>query len=251
MFTKVGERNVFRPYDQPASLDIGTEAYFCRVNPLVRQIGQLLALYWALEGRSRQLLSGVLLYVLVIVLVSSYIFVQPEGRVWLALYWMILLFAAVNTGVLSFMQESGGRRWYYYQIAGPVAVYLAKSLHVFFLLLLVAGLSGGLMTLIHGFPLHQVWPLLLSTVLAAAGLSLLFTLMAAMANTSRNSATLTTVLGFPLVIGLSMLAARIASGGLMSAIRPEDLQWDLAMLAGLDLLAGGMGILLFAYIWRD
>lgn len=218
---------------------------------LLRQIGALLALYWALEGRNRQLISGVLLYVVVIVLVSSYIFRQPAGQVWLALYWMILLFAAVNTGVLSFMQESGGRRWYYYQIAGPVAVYLAKGLHVFLLLLLVAALSGGLMALIHGFPLVQAWPLAAATVLSAAGLALLFTLMAAMASTARNSATLTTVLGFPLVIGLSMLAARVGSAGLMSAIGWEDLRWDLGMLAGLDLLAGGMGILLFAYIWRD
>jgi hypothetical protein len=29
------------------------------------------------------------------------------------------------------------------------------------------------------------------------------------------------------------------------------MKWDYLMLIGLDLLIGGMGMLLFAYIWRD
>lgn len=225
--------------------------YLCPVMPVLRQIATLLRLYWALEGRNRQLLSGVLLYVLVIVLVSSYLFPSPEGAVWLALYWMLLLFAAVNTGVLSFMQESGGRRWYYYQLVGPVAVFLAKALHIFILLSLVAAISALLMGALFGFPVEEPGRLALATVLASAGLALLFTFMAAIATPARNTATLTTVLGFPLVIGLTLLAARIGSTALQKGVSLADLQWDILMLLGLDSLLAGMGMLLFAYIWRD
>lgn len=217
----------------------------------LRQIVRLLRFYWVLEGRNRQLVNGVLLYVLAILLLVSYLFRQPEGQVWLGVYWMVLLFAAVNAGVLSFMQESGGRRWYYYQIADPLAVYVAKSLHLTGLLTLVAVTSGVLLTVFFGLPVKEIKWLVLATLGAVLGLSFLFAFLAGLSSATRHQAMLTTVLGFPLVIGLCLLAARIASAGLMSGVSMDDLRQDILMLAGLDLILGGMGVLLFAYIWRD
>ncbi len=216
-----------------------------------QQIVNLIRLYWALEGRSRQLLSGVLLYVVAIVLVTSYIFGSPDGETWLALFWVILLFASVNTGVLSFMQESGGRRWYYFQLAGPLAVYLAKAIHLFTLLVVVGILTAGLMSVLYGFPVQNPLLLLYAALLATSGLSLLFAFMSAIASQSGNASTLTTIIGFPLVIGLSLLAGKIARGSLMVGLSAVDLQWDIIMLIALNMLIGGMGILLFNYIWRD
>lgn len=217
----------------------------------IRQIRYLIHLYWALEGRTGQLLSGVFLYVVAIVLVTSYIFVDPEGETWLALFWVILLFASVNTGVLSFVQESGNRRWYYYQLAGPVAVYIAKALYMFMLLLLVGILTVILMTIFYGFPVQNPLLLLMASLLSASGLSLLFAFMSAIASQSGNSATISTIIGFPLVIGLSLLAGKIARGSLMAGLGILDLKWDFLMLLSLNMLVGGMGILLFTYIWRD
>jgi heme exporter protein B len=225
--------------------------YFCAMLSTTQQIIHLFRLYWALEGRSRQLLSGVLLYVVAIVLVTSYIFSSPDGETWLALFWVILLFASVNTGVLSFVQESGGRRWYYYQLAGPLAVYLAKAIHMFSLLLIVGMLTLGLMSIFYGFPVQNPFLLLYAALLSTSGLSLLFAFMSAIASQSGNAATLTTIIGFPLVIGLSMLAGKIARGSLMAGLTVTDLQWDFIMLIALNMMIGGMGILLFSYIWRD
>lgn len=211
----------------------------------------LLRLYWALEGRNKTVLSGVVLYVMAIVLVTGYIFEEPEAMTWLALYWMVLLFAAVNAGVLSFMQESGARRWYYYQLADAISVYLAKSIHLFILIMLVAFLTAGMLTLRYGMPVMDVKTLGYATVLAAIGLSMLFAFMSGAASQARNAATLTTIIGFPLVIGLSMLAGKIAATSLMAGVDDVSMKWDYLMLAGMDLLIGGLGMLLFAYIWRD
>lgn len=218
---------------------------------MTAQVFALLRLYWALEGRSRKTLAGVLLYVAVIVMLASYLFRSPDGDTWMALFWMILLFAAVNTGVLSYMQESGGRRWYYYQLAGPEAVFLAKGLHLFQLLMLVGLISGGMMGLLFGFPVGS-WGLFVATVLLALiGLAMLFSFLAAISGQSRNAATLGTVLSFPVVIGLALLAGKLSRGSLSVGLRLVDVQGDLLMLAGFDLLIAGMGLVLFAYIWRD
>lgn len=218
---------------------------------LGQQVFTLLRLYWALEGRSRKTLAAVLLYVVVIVMLASYLFRSPDGDTWMALYWMILLFAAVNTGVLSYLQESGGRRWYYYQVAAPEAVFLAKGLHIFQLLLLVGLISGGMMGLLFGFPVGSWGMFAVTVLLTLIGLAMLFSFLAAISGQSRNAATLGTILSFPVVIGLALLAGKLSRGSLAIGLVFKDVRSDLLMLAGFDLLLAGMGLVLFAYIWRD
>lgn len=216
-----------------------------------RQSHSLLRLYWELEGQSRQTLSGVFLYVMVIILVTSYLFGAPEGKVWLGVFWMILLFSAVNVGVLSFVQETGGRRWYYYQLAEPVAVYLAKVAYIFILLLLVSMMTVLLLGMFYGWPFQQPGYLISAILLASLGLAFLFGFLAAIGSQARNSATLSTVISFPLLIGLTMLASKVSEASLLTSFSGELLNMDYLMFIGLDLMIGGLGVLLFAYIWRD
>ena len=229
-------------------LEIRCFPYFCA---MAKEVWQLLRLYWTLEGKNRQVLSGVFLYVVAIVLVSNYIFGTPDHETWLAIYWFILVFAAVNAGILSFAQESGGRRWYYVQLAEPISIYLAKSIYILALLGLVSVVTLALMALFFGIPI-QAWGLFLSSAaLAGLGLSFLFGFLSAIAGQTRQSANLSTILGFPLLIGVVMLAGKITAASLMIRIQPGLLRFELMMLAGLDLLIAGTGVLLFAYIWRD
>lgn len=169
----------------------------------------------------------------------------------MGIFWVILLFSAVNIGVLSYLQETGGRRLYYMQLAEPLAVYLAKSLYIFLLLVMVSVLSLVLMAVVHGWPVVQPTFLWISVGLGCLGLALLFGFLAAIGSQTRSSATLSTVISFPLIIGLAMLAGKIAKGGLLAESSLEIVEMELLMLFGLDLIIGGLGILLFTYIWRD
>lgn len=221
------------------------------MNGLIVQCWSLLRLYWSLEGRNRRTLSGVFLYVLVIMMVTSYIFGSPDGPVWLGVFWVVLLFSAVNIGVLSYTQETGGRRLYYFQLADPIAVYLAKSLYILILLLLVGLLSLLLLGLFHGWPIVQPFYLWTGVGLGSLGLAFLFGFLAAIGSQTRSSATLSTVISFPLVIGLAMLSGKITKASLMAGTTWNMLREDFLMLFGLDLMIGGLGVLLFTYIWRD
>lgn len=169
----------------------------------------------------------------------------------MGIFWVILLFSAVNIGVLSYLQETGGRRMYYMQLAEPLAVYMAKSLYIFFLLAMVSILSLALMSVFHGWPVIQPEFLWFGVGMGCLGLALLFGFLAAIGSQTRSSATLSTVISFPLIIGLTMLAGKIAKGGLLAGSTLDLVEMELLMLFGLDLMIGGLGILLFTYIWRD
>ncbi len=169
----------------------------------------------------------------------------------MGIFWVILLFSAVNIGVLSYLQETGGRRLYYMQLVDPLAVYLAKSLYILLLLLMVSILTLLLMAVFHGWPVVQPVFIWFGIGLGCLGLALLFGFLAAIGSQTRSSATLSTVISFPLIIGLMMLAGKIANGGLLTGSTFDLVKMEVLMLVGLDLIIGGLGILLFTYIWRD
>lgn len=97
--------------------------------PLLHEISTLLAKDFRLEWRQRAALGGLLLYVGSTVFVSFLSFSlrggTPPAPAWNALFWVILLFAAVNAVAKGFMQESPGQRLYYYTLVRPQAVILA------------------------------------------------------------------------------------------------------------------------------
>src|SRR5688500_15798690 len=91
-----------------------------------------------LEWRFRYALNGILLYVISTVFVCYLSFKQVNPASWNALFWIILLFASINAVTKSFIQENRGRQLYYYTIASPRAIILAKIIYNMFLVLLLS-----------------------------------------------------------------------------------------------------------------
>ena len=89
----------------------------------------LLRKEFVIEFRQRYAISGIFLYVfsMVFVVYTASIKVQPQ--VWNILFWLIVLFASINAVVKSFVQESGARQLYYYQLVHPVILVLAKIVY--------------------------------------------------------------------------------------------------------------------------
>lgn len=105
---------------------------------LIREIGHLLRKEAVLEFRVNYAISGILLYVFSTVFIVYTVFVRVEPQTWNALFWIIMLFASVNAIVKSFVQENSGRQLYYYTLANPIAVILAKILYNIGLLLVLS-----------------------------------------------------------------------------------------------------------------
>ena len=101
---------------------------------MFKQTRYLLQKEILIEWRAKYAFNSVLLYVISTVFVCYIAFRLSPGFkespgypiVWNVLFWIIMLFAAVNAIAKSFMTENKGRMLYYYSITDARAIILSK-----------------------------------------------------------------------------------------------------------------------------
>ena len=207
-----------------------------------------------LEWRQRAALNGMLLYVGSTVFVCYLSFSLrggiPPAPAWNALFWIILLFSAVNAVAKGFLQESRGRMLYYYTLVRPQAVILAKIAYNALLLLGLALAGLLLYLLILGNPVQNV-PLFVGNVaLGALGFASTLTLVAGIAAKATNSNTLMAVLGFPLMIPMLLLLIKVSKNAL-DGLEFEASRSSLLTLVALNMIVAAVSYLLFPFLWRS
>jgi heme exporter protein B len=83
-----------------------------------------------LEWRQKYAMHGLLLYLASTVFVCYLSFKAKQQAIhpitWNTLFWIILLFIAINAIGKSFTQESAQRNLFYYTIASPEAIIFSK-----------------------------------------------------------------------------------------------------------------------------
>ncbi len=217
---------------------------------LFKEISFLLRKEFTLEFRQRYAISGILLYVLSTVFIV-YIAVQViRPMLWNVLFWIIMLFASVNAVVKSFVQESGHRQLYYYQLVSPIAILLSKMIYNTILLLVLGILTFSALSFVAGNPVQQAGQFSLTLFLGSLGFSITFTFVAAIAAKADNASTLMAILSFPVIIPVLLLLVHLSAHalGLLGGTMASR---DITLLAGMDLLLVALGMVLFPFLWRD
>jgi heme exporter protein B len=221
---------------------------------LVREIWYLMLKDFRLEWRQRAALNGMLLYVGSTVFVCFLSFSlkggTPPAPAWNALFWIILLFSAVNAVAKGFLQESRGRMLYYYTLVPPQAVILAKIAYNALLLLGLALVGLGLYMVVLGNPVQDPALFVGNVALGALGFASTLTLVSGIAAKATNSNTLMVVLGFPLMIPMLLLLIKVSKNAL-DGLEFEASQTSLLTLVALNLIVGAMSYLLFPFLWRS
>lgn len=216
-----------------------------------RNLLPLLHKEMVLELRQRYALSGIVLYVVSMVFVVYVASVKPTPPVWNTLFWLIILFASINAVVKSFVRESGARQLYYYQLADPAALVLAKVLYNALLLLVLGGLATVAFTLVADSPVQR-WPLFAGTLaLGSVSFSIAFTFISAIASKADQSATLVAILSFPVVLPVLLTLMRLSAACFTPAGMPVDAWPDVRNLLAVDAILIALVFVLFPYIWRD
>ena len=203
-----------------------------------------------LEWRTRYAIGGILLYVLSTVFIVYAAFIRVEPATWNTLYWVILLFAAVNAVTKSFIRENSARQLYYYQMAHPLHVLAAKIIYNVGLLALISLLTWGAMAWLTGNPVKDYRQFILALWLGSAGFAITFTFISAIAAKADNSATLMAILSFPLVIPIVMTLTKLSANALR-LMNDSNTHQDILVLVAIDMVSLGMAILLFPFLWRD
>lgn len=207
-----------------------------------------------LEWRQRYAFNAILLYLFSTVFVC-YLGLNLKGAnlnpiVWNTLFWIIILFTAVNAVAKSFLSEREERSFYYYQLVDPGHLILAKSLYNCLLLMILILFGLGIYSLVLGNPVQNMGLFTLVACLAAIGLSLAFTLISAIASKTQNSNTMMAILGFPVIIPLLMLVIDLSKKA-MDGIDIELAYKNLVTLSAVNLMIGAAAYILFPYLWRS
>ncbi|MFZ5972390.1 MAG: heme exporter protein CcmB [Bacteroidota bacterium] len=207
-----------------------------------------------LELRRKSVVAGLALYLFSTAFISYLTFSLKQNQitplVWSALFWITLLFTAVNAVAKSFIGEKKGADIYLYSIASPHAVLLAKILYNFLLCSLLAATGFVLFALLLNNPIEELSLFLATLLLASFGFASSLTLLSGIASKANNSNVLMAILGFPVVISVLLLSIKITKNCI------DGLEWaasqrDIFTLIAINGLIAAVSYLLFPYIWRS
>ena len=204
-----------------------------------------------LELRQQHSFYGILLYVASTIFVLYLSVSNPEGEVWNGLFWTIQLFVCVNAVAKSFLQESRGRMLYFYSICGAREFVIAKLIYNIILMLLMSLLSLGLFFILLKNPLVNTFYFVGIVCLGGTSLSLVFTLLAAIAAKAQQNAALMAILGFPLIIPQLLLLIRLSKVAFGEVFREGALFQLSLLIVGLDIMVITLSIILFPFLWKD
>jgi heme exporter protein B len=204
-----------------------------------------------LELRQQHTFFGILLYVASTIFVLYLAMGQPESTVYNGLFWMIQLFVCINAVAKSFMQESKGRMLYFYTITSPVHFIIGKLIYSIIIMLLMVLLSLLLFRILLGNPVFNYLQFVGIAFLGGMSLSLVFTLMSAIAAKAQQNEAIMAILGFPLIIPQLLLLIRLSRAAYGEVFREGALLQISLLLGGLDILVIVLGIVLFPFLWRD
>ncbi len=220
---------------------------------MLKEIKILLHKEIILEWRQRYALNGILLYVVSTIFICYLGFhlksKQLHPIVWNVLFWIILLFTAVNAIGKSFLQESEGRQQYYYTLTSAEAIIISKMIYNTLLMLLISAISYFFYALVLGNPVENTTLFFCNMLLGSIGFSSTLTMVAAIAAKATNRTTLMAVLSFPVVLPLLLLLMRVSKNAL------DGLAWsvnssDIATILSITAIVWVVAYLLFPYLWR-
>lgn len=215
------------------------------------QVFNLLKKDFLLELRQQHTFYGILLYVASTIFVLYLAIGRPESTVYNGLFWVIQLFVCVNAVAKSFLQETKGRMLYFYSIAGPVNFIVGKMIYSVVIMLLMVLLSLILFWILLGNPIMNQLQFIGIACLGGLSLSLVFTLMSAIAAKAHQNAAIMAILGFPLIIPQILLLMRLSKAAFGEVFREGALMQISLLLTGLDLLVIVLAVILFPFLWKD
>ncbi|CAN5309425.1 heme exporter protein CcmB [soil metagenome] len=204
-----------------------------------------------LELRQQHSFFGIILYVLSTIFVLYLAMGQPDSLVFNGLFWMIQLFVCVNAVAKSFLQENRGRLLYYFTITSPEHFIISKLIYSAVIMTMMTGLSLLLFRLLLGSPVLYPWRFFGIAMLGGISLSLVFTLMAAIAAKAQQNAAVMAILGFPLIIPQLLLMIRLSRSAFGEIFKEGAVLQMTLLLCGLDVLVITLALILFPFLWKD
>lgn len=217
----------------------------------------VLAILWkdlAAEMRSRELLSAMLVFALLVILIFNFaIELAPALRPTITpgVLWVTLAFAG-TLGLNRSMAVEKDRGCLDGLLLAPVdrsAIFFGKMLANLVFMLLVAAILLPVYSLLYNINLFRPG-LLLVILLGSLGYVAVGTLLAGMAVQARTREVLLPILLFPVIVPVLLAAVRASGGFLQSAPFEQILPW-LNLLIGYDVIFLAVAYMVFDFIVEE
>jgi len=211
-----------------------------------------------IEWRSKYAFNSVLLYVVSTVFVCYIAFSLSPGFkespgypiVWNVLFWIIMLFAAVNAIAKSFLTESRGRMLYYYSITDARAVILSKTIYNGLLMLVLSILTLIVYLVFFANKIGDQFHYFTAVFLGSISFSTVFTMVSAIASKAGNGSGLMAVLSFPVIIPVILTLIKLSKNA-MDGIDAISTNQYIILLVAINFIVVATSLILFPYLWRD
>lgn len=207
-----------------------------------------------LEWRQRYALNGMLLYIVSTIFICYLNFNLRQNVltpiVWNTLFWIILMFTAVNTIGKSFAQERHGRLLYYYTLTSPGRIILSKIIYNSILMLILSLTGFVFYIFVMGNPVGNVALFLAAIVLGSIGFASTLTIVSAIAAKADGNSALMAILSFPLIIPMLLMVIKLAKNA-MDDLDPSVSKDEILVLISIDAIVVALSLVLFPYIWRS
>jgi len=218
---------------------------------LYQEIKALVGKEIRLELRQKYVINGILLYLVSTIFVTFLAFDDiVSAETWNSLFWIILLFVAVNGISKSFLQESPARHIYYYTIASPQAVILSKIIYNLLLMIILSSLSFLFFVLMMGNKVVDIPLFLTCLLLGSLGMTSVLTMVAAIASRASNNFSLMAILSFPIILPLLSTLMKVSKSALTASSGSGNSGF-IVLLLTINGAVIVLAYLLFPYLWRD
>jgi heme exporter protein B len=221
---------------------------------LLKEIKILVQKEILLEWRQRYALNGMILYIVSTVIICYMSFNLKKAQLnevtWNALFWIILLFTAVNAIAKSFMQERQGRLLYYYTLVSPQGIILSKIIYNVFLMLALSAIGYTAYAVVLQNPVQDIPLFLTGLALGSIGFSTTLTMVSGIASKANNNTTLMAVLSFPVIIPMLLMLIKVSKNAIDGLDRSVSIDEILTLFA-INLIVVTVSYILFPYLWRS
>lgn len=217
-------------------------------------IWKLVQFEWQIDRRNSSSIVGIVLYIFTVLFFCLQAFKKtPDPMVWNNLFWILLIFSAINSSSKNFSQYDRGRFIYLYTICRPQHFILAKIIYSIIFTLAITIITLLVYGLFLGFqPLESanIQLYVFTLIIGSSGFAAILTFMSILGVRANTGNSLTAILSIPLliplIISINELCA-LAINGL-----PIDMASTSLIVAGsCDILVIALAFILFPYLWRE
>ena len=221
---------------------------FCR---MLSQIGLIIAKEWKLEWRNRSAIAGLSVYILSGLYISYLSFKKiADPATWNALFWILILFMAVNALAKSFMTESRGLQLFYYTFLNPQVVIIGKIIYNGVLLFVLGLLTLLFYTILLGNPVQDSFMFLITLLAGCFGISSVLTMISAIASRAGHQSSMMAILGFPVLLPLLIILIHLSKNAIDGIEFSVNGKY-LTLILSLNLIVPALAFILFPYLWRE